>query len=118
MRLPPGGAGDEALAVEDLEYSGHAPHLAVEAPRVVGGAAHPRRHRSPGTGGLVSFSSETEPGLLRRRGSWRGARDGLRRLAFRARAAGDGRATNEWRVEGEAKVPMDDEAGGSWRRQT
>lgn len=56
MRLPGGaatGPGDEALAVEDLEYAGHAPHLALEVPRVVGqcggggaAAAHPRGHVS------------------------------------------------------------------------
>jgi len=43
----PPATGDEPLAVEDLEYAGHAPHLPVEVPRVVGeggGAAHPRRH--------------------------------------------------------------------------
>lgn len=58
MRLPlpgglaAGGPSDETLAVEDLEYAGHAAHLALEVPRVVGqaggGAAHPRgRHRLP-----------------------------------------------------------------------
>lgn len=50
--LAAGGPSDETLAVEDLEYAGHAPHLALEVPRVVGqaggGAAHPRgRHRLP-----------------------------------------------------------------------
>lgn len=56
LRLPGGGGGaatgpsDEALAVEDLEYAGHAAHLALEVPRVVvgqgggGGAAHPGGH--------------------------------------------------------------------------
>lgn len=48
MRLPGGaatGPSDEPLAVEDLEYAGHAPHLALEVPRVVGqAAAHPGGH--------------------------------------------------------------------------
>jgi len=52
LRLPGGaatGPSDEPLAVEDLEDAGHAPHLALEVPRVVrqaagGGAAHPGGH--------------------------------------------------------------------------
>jgi hypothetical protein len=52
LRLPGGaatGPSDEPLAVEDLEDAGHAPHLALEVPRVVrqaaaGGAADPGGH--------------------------------------------------------------------------